>query len=319
MADFTAGIYPMLPDETCWFLAADFDKNSWKRDVAAYRDTARAKGVPVAIERSRSGNGAHAWVFFEEPVAAALSRKRCPRAWGRRLRLRMTSLSYRRHRFPPPVIQHAIWLYLRFTLSYRDVEDLLAERRLDVSYETVRRWVLKFGPIIARRLRQRRPRPSARWHLDEMAVRIAGKHMYLWRAVDDEGEVLDMLVQRRRDKRAALRLMRKLLRKLGFAPKLLTTDKLGSYGAAFRQLRLACPHEQGIRKNNRAENSHQPVRRRERKMQRIKSAGSAQRFLSVHAAVHNNFNLQRHLISRSTLRTFRAEAAAQWQAAVDAA
>ncbi len=231
----------------------------------------------------------------------------------------MPHLSYRRHRFPPPIIQHAIWLYLRFTLSYRDVEDLLAERGLDVSYETVRRWVLKFGPMIARNLRRRRPRPSDRWHLDEMVVRIAGKHMYLWRAVDHEGEVLDMLVQRRRDKRAALRLMRKLLRKLGFAPKLLVTDKLASYGAAFRHLRLTCSHEQGLRKNNRAENSHQPVRRRERKMQRFKSAGSAQRFLSIHAAVHNTFNLQRHLISRSTLRTFRAEAAAQWEAAVTAA
>ena len=125
-----------------------------------------------------------------------------------------------------------------------------------------------------------------------------------------------MLVQRRRDKRAALRLMRKLLRKQGFVPKLLTTDKLGSYGAAFWHLRLICPHEQGLRANNRAENSHQVVRRRERKMQRFKSAGSAQRFLSIHAAVHNTFNLQRHLISRSTLRIFRAEAAAQWQDAV---
>src|SRR5881398_4197589 len=141
----------------------------------------------------------------------------------------MDQPSYRRHRFPPPVIQHAIWLYLRFTLSYPDVEELLAERGLDVSYETVRSWVLKFGPIIARRLRRSRPRPSNRWHLDEMVVRIAGKHMYLWRAVDHEGEVLDMLVQRRRDKRAALRLMRKLLRTRGFAPKLLITDKLGSY------------------------------------------------------------------------------------------
>jgi putative transposase len=231
----------------------------------------------------------------------------------------MSQLSYRRHRSPPPVIQHAIWLYLRFALSYRDVEELLAERGLDVSYETVRRWVLKFGPLIARRLRARRTRPSERWHLDEMVVRIAGKRMYLWRAVDHEGEVLDMLVQRRRDKRAALRLMRKLLRKLGFAPKSLTTDKLGSYRAAFRQLHLSCPHEQGLRKNNRAENSHQPVRRRERKMQRFKSAGSAQRFLSIHAAIHNTFNLQRHLMSRSTLRTFRAEAAAQWEAAVAAA
>jgi transposase-like protein len=231
----------------------------------------------------------------------------------------MSLLSYRRHRFPPPVIQHAIWLYLRFTLSYRDVEELLAERSLDLSYETVRRWVLKFGPLIARELRRRRARPSDRWHLDEMVVRIAGRRMSLWRAVDHEGEVLDMLVQRRRDKRAALRLMRKLLRKQGFAPKRLTTDKLGSYGAAFRQLGLTGLHQQGLRANNRAENSHQPVRRRERKMQRFKSAGSAQRFLSAHAAVHNTFNLQRHLISRATLRTFRAEAAVQWQAAVSAA
>src|SRR5215472_5221727 len=163
----------------------------------------------------------------------------------------MMELSYRRHRFPPVVIQHAVWLYLRFTLSYRDVEDLLAERGLDISYETVRSWVLKFGPVIARRLRRRRPRPSDRWHLDEMVVRIAGERMYLWRAVDHEGEVLDMLVQRRRDTRAALRLMRKLLKKQGFAPKWLVTDKLRSYASAFRRLRLTCLHEQGIRKNNR--------------------------------------------------------------------
>jgi transposase-like protein len=181
---------------------------------------------------------------------------------------------------------------------------------------TVRRWVVKFGPLIARKLRQGRPRPSARWHLDEMVVRIAGKRMYLWRAVDHEGEVLDMLVQRRRDTQAALRLMRKLLKKQGFAPKLLVTDKLGSYGSAFRQLRLTCPHDRGLRKNNRAENSHQVVRRRERKMQQFKSSRSAQRFLNIHSAVHNTFNHQRHLISRSTLRIFRAEAAARWQNAV---
>src|SRR6266581_5766885 len=125
----------------------------------------------------------------------------------------MAELSYCRHRFPPIVIQHAVGLYLRFTLSYRNIEDLLAERGLDISYETVRSWVLKFGPVIARRLRRQRPRPSDRWHLDEMVVRIAGKRMYLWRAVDHEGEILDVLVQRRRDKRAALKLMRKLLRK----------------------------------------------------------------------------------------------------------
>src|SRR5437764_10925070 len=176
----------------------------------------------------------------------------------------MVQLSYRRHRFPAEIIQHAIWLYLLFTLSYRDVEELLAERGLDISYETVRRWVLKFGPSIARNLRQRRPRPSARWHLDEMVVRIAGRRMYLWRAVDHEGEVLDMLVQSRRDRKAAVRLMRKLLRKQGFAPGLLVTDKLGSYAAALRQLGLSCPHEQGPRRNNRAANSHQVVRRRER-------------------------------------------------------
>src|SRR5436190_808103 len=231
----------------------------------------------------------------------------------------MAEISYHRHRFPPVIIQHAVWLYLRFTLSYRDVEELLAERGLDISYETVRCWVLKFGPAIARRLGGARPRPSNRWHLDEMVVRIAGERMYLWwRAVDHEGEVLDMLVQSRRDSRAALRLMRKLLRKQGFTPKLLVTDKLRSYASAFRRLRLTCPHEQGLRRNNRAENSHQAVRRRERKMQRFKSARSAQRFLSMHAAVYNTFNLRRHLVSRSTLRVFRAEAANRWENAVAA-
>jgi len=151
-------------------------------------------------------------------------------------------------------------------------------------------------------------------------VRIAGERMYLWRAVDHEGEVLDVLVQSRRDSRAALRLMRKLLRKQGFVPKLLVTDKLRSYGSAFRHLRLTCPHEQGLRRNNRAENSHQPVRRRERKLQRFKSARSAQRLLSLHAAaVHNNFNVQRHLVSRTTLRNLRNEANSQWQDAVAAA
>jgi transposase-like protein len=140
--------------------------------------------------------------------------------------------------------------------------------------------------------------------------------MYLWCAVDQEGEILDLLIQPRRDKRAAMRLMRKLLKKQGFAPKRAVTDKLPSYAAAFRKLRLTRRHEQGLRMNNRAENSHQVVRRRERKMQRFKSAGFAQRFLSIHAAVHNTYNFQRHLISRSTLRTFRAEAKVEWKAAV---
>jgi putative transposase len=228
----------------------------------------------------------------------------------------MSSISYARHQYPPSVIQHSVWLYLRFTLSYRDVEELLAERGLDVSYETIRRWVLKFGPGFAKRLRRQRPRPSTRWHLDEMVVFIGGRRLYLWRAVDSEGEVLDILVQRRRDASAARKLMRMLLKKHGFAPSVVTTDKLRSYAAAFRKFGLCARHEQGLRMNNRAENSHLPTRRRERKFQRFKSAGSAQRFLAVHAAVYNAFNLQRHLISRRTLRTFRAEAAKRWAEAV---
>src|SRR5215203_1765038 len=205
----------------------------------------------------------------------------------------MPPLSYSGYRFPRDIIQRAVWMYLRFTLSFRDVEELLAERGIVVTHESIRRWVLTFGPAIARRLRARRPRPHGRWHLDEITVSIQGRRMYLWRAVDAEGEVLDVLLQAKRDKRAAQKLMRKLLKKQGYAPDVLVTDKLGSYGAAKRELRLSCRHEQGLRKNNRAEYSHQVVRRRERKMQRFKSAGSAQRFLSVHAAVHNTFNLQR--------------------------
>ena len=230
----------------------------------------------------------------------------------------MTTISFARHQFPPDIIRHAVWLYLRFTLSFRDVEDLLTERGLDLSYETVRRWVLKFGPLFAKELRRRRHRPTSRWRLDEMAVLIGGRRFWLWRAVDDEGEVLDLLVQRRRDARAAARLMRRLLKKQGFAPDVLVTDKLRSYGAAKTQLRLSVRHEQGLRKNNRAENSHLPARRRERKMQRFKSPGSAQRFLAVHAAVQTTFNVQRHLVSRNTLRVLQGEAFQNWRAATAA-
>ncbi|KLK93792.1 transposase [Microvirga vignae] len=231
----------------------------------------------------------------------------------------MQPISYRRHQFPPEIIRHVIWLYLRFTLSYRDVEELLAERGLDVSNETVRWWVLKFGHSFARNLRRLRPRPTDTWHLDEMVVSIQGRRIYLWRAVDSEGEILDIHVQPRRDKAAVLKLMRKLLKKQGFAPGMLVTDKFGSYGAARRELGLSAHHEQALRKNNRAENSHQVVRRRERKMQGFKSLGAAQRFLSVHSAIYNTFNLQRHLISRQTLRLVRAKAAAQWHLATAAA
>jgi transposase-like protein len=135
------------------------------------------------------------------------------------------TISFARHQFPPVIIRHAVWLYVRFALSYRDVEDLLAERGIDVSYETVRRWVLKFGPLFARELHRRRPRPTSQWHLDEMTVMIAGRQFWLWRAIDDEGEVLDLLVQRRRNKAAAVKLLRKLLKKQRFAPEALVTDK----------------------------------------------------------------------------------------------
>jgi transposase-like protein len=227
----------------------------------------------------------------------------------------MQSISFDRHRFPPVVIRQAVWLYFRFTLSFRDIEEMLAERGIDVSYETVRCWTLKFGQLFARNLRRSRP-CSGRWNLDEMVVRIRGRHMYLWRAVDDEGEVLDVLVQRRRNKAAASKLLRKLLKNQGIRPETITTDKLASYGAAMKGLGLVDRHIRGgIPLNNRAENSHLPIRRRERKMQRFKSQGSAQRFLSIHAAIHNHFNVQRHLISRPTLRRFRTDAKAAWTAA----
>ncbi len=225
----------------------------------------------------------------------------------------MQPISYARHQFPPEIIPHTVRLYLRFTSSYRDVEELQAKRGLGVSYRTIRRWVLKFGPAYARNLRQLRPCPTDTWHLDEMVVSIQGKRMYLWRAVDSVGEILAILVQPKRDKAAALRLMRKLLKKQGMAPNVLVADKLPSYGAAKRELGLSACHEQGLCKNNGTDNSHQVVRRRERKMQSFKSPGSAQRFLSIHSAVYNTFNLQRHLISRRTLRFVRAEAAVQWQ------
>ncbi|WP_282611369.1 IS6 family transposase [Pelagibius sp. Alg239-R121] len=225
----------------------------------------------------------------------------------------MNQISYKRHRFPAEIIQHAVWLYCRFTLSFRVVEDLLSEHGLDISYESIRCWVLKFGTAYARKIRHRRPRPEGNWHLDEMYVSIRGKTMYLWRALDSEGEALEVLVQARRNKKAALKLMRKLLKKQRFAPTTVITDKLRSYGAAFLDLGLVAHHETSQYKNNRAENSHQPVRRRERKMQGFKSSGSAQRFLSTHAAVYNLFNTQRHLISRTTNRQFRDEAHAQWR------
>ena len=188
----------------------------------------------------------------------------------------MKKISYGGYRFPPEIIQQAIWLYLRFTLSLRDVEDLLAERGIVVSYESIRRWINHFGPMIAADLRRRRPRPHTSWHLDEVYLKIDGRLVYLWRAVDAEGEILDVLVQSKRDQHAAMKLMRKLMKKYGFVPDRVITDDLRSYGAAARDLGIEKHHECGRWKNNRAENSHQPTCRRERKMHGFKSRGSAQ-------------------------------------------
>lgn len=167
----------------------------------------------------------------------------------------MQSISFKRHRFPSEVIGRAIWLYAGFILSFRDVEEILAERGVDVSYETVRRWFMRFGTAIAANLRRSRPRPSDHWHLDEMVIVIRGEHYWLWRAVDNEGEVLDFLVQRRRNAKAARRLMKKLLKKQGLAPTRIVTDGLGSYPVALRSMGLIAIHDRGQRANNRAETS----------------------------------------------------------------
>ena len=239
------------------------------------------------------------------------------------LRLNLTppqTVCFKRHSFPPDVIRQALWLYFRFTLSFRDVEEMLDQRGIEVSYETVRCWNLKFGREFARNLRWFGPKPTGRWHLDEMVVKIAGRRMWLWRAVDDEGEVLDCLVQKRRNTSAAVRLLRKLLKHHGVHPEPIVTDKLASYRAAARELGIGDRHRPGrTLNNNRAENSHLAVRRRERKQQKFKSQKSAQRFLSTHAAVYNVFNFQRHMISRPKLRLYRAEADRVWVAATAAA
>jgi len=229
----------------------------------------------------------------------------------------MARLSFKRHRHKPEVIRQAVWLYYRFSLSLRDVEEILAERGVDASYEAVRNWCRKFGKQIARNLKRRRPVPSPRWHLDEMVSRIEGRHMYLWRAVDDEGEVLGTSVERRRDAVTATSFLQKLLRDQPVTPEVIVTDGLKSYVSAVEALGLQALHSPGrLRENNRVENSHLPIRKRERHMQQFKSQRSAQRFLTVHAAVYNTFYVQRHIASRPTMKVLRTYAHQAWREAV---
>src|SRR3954449_402125 len=219
---------------------------------------------------------------------------------------------YAGYRYPAELIGYAVWLYFRFPLSLRMVEEMLAARGISVTYETIRQWGLKFGQEFANRIRRRAPRRGDKWHLDEVVITIAGQKHWLWRAVDQEGFVLDVLVQSRRDKKAAKRLFRKLMTKQGRAPRVLITDKLRSCGAAKREIMPGVEHRQHKGLNNRAENSHQPIRRRERQMKRFKSAGQAQRFLSTHDQINNLFHLRRDHLRAPQYRAARTQAFQTW-------
>ena len=219
---------------------------------------------------------------------------------------------YAGHRYPAEVICYAVWLYFRFPLSLRMVEEILAARGISVTYETIRQWGLKFGREFANRIRRRAPQRGDKWHLDEVAVTIAGKKHWLWRAVDQEGFVLDVLVQSRRDKKAAKRLLRKLLKKQLRAPRVLITDKLRSYGAAKREIMRGVEHRQHKGLNNRAENSHQPTRRRERIMKRYKSPRQVQRFLSTHDQIANIFSRCPNQDTAAKFHSARRQAFATW-------
>ncbi|MCX4617720.1 IS6 family transposase [Streptomyces mirabilis] len=209
----------------------------------------------------------------------------------------MTSPSYRGHRYPVEVISHCVWLYHRFPLSFREVEELMLQRGVIVSYETIRRWCAKFGQAYANGLRHRRPRPGDKWHLDEVFIKVNGEHKYLWRAVDQDGNVLDILVQNRRDKAAARRFFRRLMKKTGTVPRVVVTDKLRSYGAAHREVMPSVEHRSHKRLNNRAENSHQSTRQRERARKGFRSTGGAQRFLSAFSGISPHFRPRRYLMT----------------------
>jgi putative transposase len=209
---------------------------------------------------------------------------------------------YKHHRFPAEIISHGVWLYYRFCPSYRDVEELLFVRGIMVTYEAIRRWCLKFGQAYANQLHRRRPRPGDKWHLDEVFLTIHGERHYLWRAVDQDGNILDILVQRRRNKQAAKKFFRKLLKGLTYVPRVIITDKLKSYGAAKGEILPGVEHRQHRYLNNRAENSHQPTRQRERRMQGFKSAGHAQRFLAAYGPIAQHFRPRRHRFSAPEYR-----------------
>jgi putative transposase len=226
---------------------------------------------------------------------------------------------YKRHRFPPQIIAHAVWLYVRFNLSLREVEELMLERGVDVSYETIRRWTVKFGPLITHVLRRRQPRPGDVWHLDEVVVKIAGRSYWLWRAVDQHGVVLEEILQSKRNKRAAKRLLVKLMKRWGVMPKRIITDKLRSYGAAKREVAPGLDHWSHKGLNNRAENSHLPFRKRERAMQGFRSPGGLQRFVSIHSATRNCFSVPARRRSALTIRYHRLEALEAWKSAANVA
>jgi len=209
---------------------------------------------------------------------------------------------YKNHRYPGEIISHGVWLYYRFSLSYRDVQEMLLEHGIEVSHESIRQWCGKFGQDYANRLRRRRPRPRDKWYLDEVFLTINGKRYYLWRAVDQDDNVLDILVQRRRNKKAAKKFFKKLLKGLQYVPRVLMTDKLKSYGAAKRKVLPGVEHRQSRYLNNRCENSHRPTRERERRMQRFTSPGHAQRFLSAYGPIAQHFRPRWHLLSASEYR-----------------
>ncbi len=226
--------------------------------------------------------------------------------------MKRSTTMYKRHRFPPEIIQYAVWLYHRFSLSHRDIEDLLAERGITVSYESIRLWCNKFGLKYVRRLKTKHQRYEDTFFIDEVFVKIDGKQHYLWRAVDQDGEVVDVFLQSRRDGKAAKRFFKRSLKTHRNEPRKIVTDKLRSYGVAHQELISDTIHDTTQYANNRAELSHQPTWVRERGMRRFKSTQQAQRFLTVHAAVYNLFNLGRHLFSAKNHRFFRMRAFASW-------